>query len=214
MLWYNYKEVVMEKVKDLILYQVATDRHFKVGDKIHFGRNLNRLGDRTYNTKFYGEKSLTRIGYEQLQRQNSFDDKKVIKLLSQASAESDLIIRELALEDARKKIAPRAPSRLRCMFLTSTKENVLTTLSHFSVYTVGKFFQGVSVKLNGRIFVAQKSIGRAGKSYQEYYNLAKNYWRQKSSYQNDPDEILFVGDEEIVEVFKEVARSEATQNKK
>ena len=27
----------MQKVKDLILYQVATDRNYKVGEKIHFG---------------------------------------------------------------------------------------------------------------------------------------------------------------------------------
>lgn len=31
----------MEKVKDLILYQVATDRNYKVGDKIYFGKTLN-----------------------------------------------------------------------------------------------------------------------------------------------------------------------------
>ena len=31
----------MEKVKDLILYQVATDRNYKVGDKIYFGEKPN-----------------------------------------------------------------------------------------------------------------------------------------------------------------------------
>ena len=26
------------KVKDLILYQISTDRHYKVGDKLEFGK--------------------------------------------------------------------------------------------------------------------------------------------------------------------------------
>ena len=40
------------KVKDKILYQVATDRNFKVGDKIHFGENFNgqtRIFDFSFN---------------------------------------------------------------------------------------------------------------------------------------------------------------------
>lgn len=31
----------MQKVKDLMLYQVATDRNYKVGDKIYFGEDPN-----------------------------------------------------------------------------------------------------------------------------------------------------------------------------
>ena len=36
------------KVKDLILYQISTDRHYKVGDKLEFGKEYNYQGQRVY----------------------------------------------------------------------------------------------------------------------------------------------------------------------
>lgn len=196
----------MQQVKDLILYQVATDRHFKVGDKIHFGDEYNRLAERVYNTHFREGKPLAKLGYEYLAGKSTLTDKQIVSRLANALAENDLALRELATEDVRKRVAPKAPSRFKCMFLTTKKENVLETLSNFSVYTTGNFFQGVAVKLNGRIFVAQKSMGRSGMSYNEYAKSAEEYWRQKSSLDDDPAEVLFVGDAEIVEVFKEMER--------
>ena len=35
----------MKKVKDVILYQVATDRDYKVGDILEFGENYNGQGN-------------------------------------------------------------------------------------------------------------------------------------------------------------------------
>ena len=196
----------MQQVKDLVLYQIATDRHFKVWDKIHFGKEDNRLAQRVYNARSRDGKPLAKLGYDYLSGRSTMSDKQIVSMLSNAMAENDLAIRELATEEVRKRIAPKAPSRFKCMFLTTKKENVLESLSHFSVYTTGDFFQGVAVKLNGTIFVAQTSIGRSGLSYNEYSKLAEDYWKQKSSIKDDPAEVLFVGDAEIVEVFKEIER--------
>ena len=111
----------MEEVKDLILYQIATDRHFKVGDKIHFGQENNRLAERVYNAKAYDKKPFSKLGFDYLNGNSSYGDKQIVSMLSYALAENDLALRELATEEVRKKIAPDKPSRFKCMFLTSKK---------------------------------------------------------------------------------------------
>ena len=100
----------MPQVKDLILYQIATDRHFKVGDKIHFGQTNNRLAERVYNSKEGLNKSLARLGFDYVDGKFKTDDKRMVELLSKALAERDLSIRELAMEEVRKQIAPELPS--------------------------------------------------------------------------------------------------------
>ena len=40
------------KVKDLILYQIATDRHYKVGDELEFGKIYNFQGQRVFDVNY------------------------------------------------------------------------------------------------------------------------------------------------------------------
>lgn len=196
----------MTKVKDLIFYHVATDRDYKVGDKFIFGKSFNGQGERVYNSKFYDEKTaLHQIGFEYVDSKNIFKNKNLTIQLCKALAESDFVIRELAIEEVRKQKFPTLPSRLKCMFLTDKKENVLKGVKIFYQKGFGTHFQAVSVRLNGNLFYAKDVfMPRVGKSYGEYLEMAEKYWSQDQNSNAPIQEILFEGEAEIVEILDEV----------
>ena len=121
------------EVKDMILYQVSTDRDYKVGDKLLFNKNkLNNQGERVLNTKFYEDDNpIYKYGFDYAESKKFLKDKNIIIKLSKNLAESDFVLRELAMENVRVIVAPDAPSRLHCMFLTSKKEDVIKGVSEF-----------------------------------------------------------------------------------
>lgn len=196
----------MAKVKNLILYQVATDRNYKVGDKFVFGEDLNGQGHRVYCSEFLTDgKALHISGFEYAESKKIFKNKNLVVNMSKALAESDFVIRELAVEEVRKQKFSRLPSRLRCMFLTDKKENVLKGVKSFYKKGFGTQFQAVAVKLNGNIFYAKSVfMPRAGKSYGEYLEMAEKYWDQDQNSTEPIKEILFEGEAEIVEILDEV----------
>lgn len=196
----------MTKVKDLILYQVATDRNYKVGDKFVFGNESNVQRQRVYDTKFFIDgKSYHQIGFEFAESRKLLKNKKLIINLSKALAESDFVIRELAIEEVRKEKFPQCPSRLKCMFLTDKKENVMSGVKEFYKKGFGTQFQAVTVKVTGNIFYAKSVVmPRIGLSYGGYKELAEKYWSQDQKVDDEVQEILFEGEAEIVEILDEV----------
>lgn len=194
----------MKYVKDLILYQVATDRDYKVGDILEFGKVNNGQGERILNSKFYDELPFYNKGFNYLDSKKMFKDKKLILQLSKALAEVDFVIRELAVEEVRKAKFAECPSRLKCMFLSNSKEVVLNNFKTFYQKGIGTHYQAIAVKLNGKIFISS-SVGlvRGGLSYGEYKELAEKYWSQLQDANEEIKEILFEGTAEVVEIYDE-----------
>lgn len=195
----------MKEVKDLVLYQVSTDRHYKVGDILTFGETYNGQGKRINESKFNnGKNAYYNLGYNYLNNKNIFKNKKIVLEMSNSLSESDFVIRELAVEEVRKEFFPEYPSRLKCMFLSDKKEVVLKNLTSMYKKGFGTHFQAIAVKLNGKIFYA-KSVGlkRNGLSYGEYKEIAREYWSQDQDCGDEVKEILFEGRAEIIEIFEE-----------
>ena len=193
------------EVKDLILYQVATDRYYKVGDVLTFGETYNGQGNRINNSKFNnGEKSYYNLGYKYLNSKNIFKNKNLLFEISNSLSESDFVIRELAAEEVRKELFSNYPSRLKCMFLSDKKEVVLDNLKVMYKKGFGTHFQAIAVKLNGKLFYA-KNVGlqRNGLSYGKYKDIAREYWSQDQDSNDETKEILFEGKAEVVEILGE-----------
>lgn len=205
------------KIKDQIYYHIATNRHFKVGDKVHFGNQPNgqaRIFDFSYIKN--GE-PLHKLAFNNANR-GIFKDKNLTFELSKALANYDLFVREIALEEVRKEKFPNLPSRFYCMFLSETKEDMLNTFNKYkkiknsnkafkslAVRNNDDTYQALSVKLNGEaFFVKDYHISREGISYNDYKKKAIEFWSQNQSSKNSTKEILFIGDAEIVEVLDEI----------
>lgn len=195
----------MKKVKDVILYQVATDRDYKVGDILEFGENYNGQGNRIYNSKFNnGRESYHKQGFKYADSKNIFKNKSLIVEMSKALSESDFVLRELAAEQVRKEKYNEFPSRLKCMFLSEKREVVLDNLKTFYQRGNGNHFQAIAVKLDGVLFYARsKALQRNGSSYGEYLKIADEYWSQDQDSNEEAKEILFEGKVEVIEIIDE-----------
>ena len=195
----------MKNVKDVILYQVATDRNYKVGDIINFGDNYNGQGNRIYNSKFNdGKDAYHKVGFKYADSKKILKNKSLIIQMAKSLSESDFVLRELAAEEVRKEKYSGCPSRLKCMFLSESREVVLDNLKTFYQRGVGSHFQAIAVKLEGKVFYARsKGLQRNGLSYKEYLEIADEYWSQDQNSNEEVKEILFEGRAEVVEIVEE-----------
>ena len=192
------------RAKDLVLYQIATDRHYKVGDKLEFGKECGFQGQRVLNGAKLEKKRTYDEGYLFVNSKKIFANKKLVLKLSKLLEEYDFTLRELAFEEVRKTEFQDYPSRLKCMYLIDNKQTCLKNLELFHQKGHGTFFQAVAVKLNGKIFCAtSQNVTRSGLSFEEYKTKAREYWSQDQNSTLPKNEILFEGKAEIIEVIKE-----------
>lgn len=197
------------KVKDLVLYQVATDRNYKVGDILTFNKDIpNGQYNRVYCSDYrLNEMRPSDEMYLAIKRKfKKFKSKNDIYSIAHILEYYDVTIKELALEEVRKKYFPNLPSRLHCMYLSINKDISLHNIKSMANNREknGKFFQVVAVKLNGIIFKAGKVyVNREAKSYEYYTEKAKKYWSQKGLKDEEIKEVLFEGTAEIVEILDE-----------
>ena len=63
------------KVKNVVLYQIATDRHYKVGDKLEFGKGYNYQGQRVYNGDKLNKRRTYDDGYSFVDSKKIFANK-------------------------------------------------------------------------------------------------------------------------------------------
>lgn len=192
------------KVKNLVLYQIATDRYYKIGDNLYFGKEYNFQGERVMNGAKLEKRRTYDDGYSFVDSKKIFANKKLVLKLAKQLEEYDFTIRELAFEEVRKTEFKDYPSRLKCMFLIDNKEECVKNLKNFHHKGHGTFFQVVAVKLNGNVFYAtSKNVRRTGLSFEEYKQMARVYWKQEQNSKLPINEILFEGNAEIVEVIEE-----------
>lgn len=192
------------KVKDFVLYQISTDRHYKVGDKLEFGKEYNYQGQRVINGEKLQKRRTYDDGFAFVDSKKIFANKKLVLNLSKELEEYDFILRELAYEQVRETEFKNLPSRLKCMFLSENKEDCLKNLKNFYQKGHGSFFQVVAVKLNGNLFYScEIPTSRKGWSYSDYLEEGKKYWSQNQTSNKKPYEILFEGKAEIVEILDE-----------
>lgn len=200
----------MQKVKDVVFYQVATDRDYKVGDKLLFDQSIpNGQYNRVFNSTFLKDgKRLSDTVYDSAKRKfKKFKKTEDIYEIAHALEFYDVITKELAIEEVRQKYFEKYPSRLHCMYLSVSKQIVLDNIKNFanSREKKGKHFQAVAVKLNGTIFKAGKVyMSRQGQSYEYYKQKAYDYWSQQDVQDEEIKEILFEGQAEIVEILDEI----------
>ena len=197
----------MKKVKDLILYQVATDRNYKVGDKLVFDKNIpNGQFNSVFQTSFKVDSkrpsdilySIAGHRFKKLKTNQLYELAHILEYY-------DVFVKELALE------FPDLPSRLHCMYLSISKDIALQNIESMSKNTEknGSQFQAIAVKLNGTIFKAGKFyMTRESESYEYYKEKAYGYWSQKDLKDEEVKEILFEGEVEVVEILKEIYKND------
>ena len=105
----------MNNNNSLFAYHVVTERPIKLGQKIVFDSN-NHSG--VYN-RVMEKKSLVDKFYSSIQDVNNLEHHLAVA------------IRELALEEVRKKEFPNLPSRMSCLYVSNTLEEARQWFNYF-----------------------------------------------------------------------------------
>lgn len=108
------------------------------------------------------------------------------------------ITRELMLEEVRKEINNELPSRLKCLFVTKSLEELSTWIDIFN-RTNKKEYRIFKLELTGKIFKGDANyILRESISLNKKKEKARLYWNQSNT-DNPIYEYLFEGAASIVE---------------
>jgi hypothetical protein len=83
------------KVEGVILYQISTDRYYKVGDKLEFGKEYNYQGERVCNGAKLNKRRTYDDGYSFVDSRKIFANKKLVLDMSKQLEEYDFIYKEL-----------------------------------------------------------------------------------------------------------------------
>lgn len=197
-------EIKMQ-VKDLILYQVATDKNYKVGQVLEVGGQPNGQYHKCRNQDFLSKEGIVMHEAAHIYAHHDKKKNKNFELeMAKALLEYDFIMRELALEEVRKEKFPHMPSRFSCMFLSETAEECLKNFEEFKKLKKGACLQAIKVKVTGNAHFVRGGIGREGFSYNQYVLEAERYWREGVNTDRKVQEILFEGKVEVVEILSEI----------
>lgn len=189
------------EVKDLILYQIATNRDYKVGDKFHVGDKINytSLRDLDCNFKFNDER-LVQIAKNY--KEKGIQAETLISEMSKKLDRAESLTCQLALEFVRQKYFSNLPSRFTSMYFSTTTEECFEGYNSATKRNNGNHYQIVACKLNGRAFYSRTvPIIRPGWSFLEYCEFAKKYWGQVESKDKPVLEVFFEGNVEIVDII-------------
>ncbi len=195
------------KVKEKIFYQIAKNRNFKVGDVLHFGENNNGQVDMFDYSFTYENQPLHKFAFEDAKK-GIFKNKERIKKYAIALSEYDLLLRELALEEVRKEKFQNLPSRFKCMYLFTEKQQMFKAFEYYKKNKSETQVQAIAVKVTGEVFYYDPITlgGRKGRSYNEHIQNALDFWEQTNVSEDNPKEALFIGDSEVIEIFDEIKK--------
>ena len=103
------------------------------------------------------------------------------------------------MKEVRKELNSNLPSRLKCLYVCKTKEEVREWNNIFK-RTNKKDFQILKLNLNGKIFIGDASfVLRQNISLNKKKIQAQKYWNGDKK--NNINEYLFVGKAEVKEIL-------------
>jgi hypothetical protein len=174
-----------------IYYHVVTERPMKLGQEIIFdNEHHSGVYERVYNL------------LEKIEDIYSNPDKyKNVEL----DHHTKVALRELAMEEIRKNKYPNYPSRLACLYVSSTLEEAETWYDYF-ISLDRPTFQIVKVSVDGNVFTGDACNCFDG-TIDKNYNLeqAEIYWQVKDNKLGKKPiyETIVDGRIKVIEIIKE-----------
>ena len=173
-------------------YHVVTDRPMEVGQQIVFNEK--------YHSGVY-KRVMEKLPIVQDIYTNL--DKYIERKLEHHTA---VALRELALEEVRKKSYPVYPSRMSCLYVCESIEEA-ARWAEFFVRLGRPTYHIVKLKVRGNRFVGDANNCFDGTIYkQKNFELAEQYWINKSNLHGEEpiDEILVDGNIEVIGIVEEI----------
>lgn len=119
---------------------------------------------------------------------------------------TSVALRELALEEVRRKANPQYPSRMSCLYVSNTFEEANNWAKYFA--EIGRpTYSIVKVKIEGNCFIGDAAKCFDGRiNREENIRLAELYWKNEPNSLNGPpiQEMLVDGVITVIEIVKRI----------
>ena len=174
------------------VYHVVTDRPMKCGQHIIFDEN--------HHSGVYERVQEKMEKVHDIYENPDKHDEKTLE------HHTSVALRELALEEVRRKKYPQFPSRMSCLYVSRTLKEAEQWGEFFA--RIGRpTYSIVKLDVKGNCFAgdAEKCFdGRLQKA--ENLKLAEDYWKSGTDEKHQPKicEMLVDGDIVVVEIVKEI----------
>ena len=112
------------KINQEIYYHANSNKKLSVGDVLIFDCNTkNKMYDAIYNSSFllYGKDANEIMNDKRRSKDVNFS-RDELNLIFETVNNSAFVMRELALEEVRKNLFSKYPSRLSCLYVTNEKK--------------------------------------------------------------------------------------------
>ncbi len=185
--------VMIEKVNKRLYYHINTEKKLNVGAILNIGETYNNFYYEIYNSEhLLDRKDANEILINKRKNKDyNITDIEEFKLIYETINNSAMITRELIFEEVRKEINNELPSRLKCLYVCNSLEEIEEWLNIFK-RTNKKDYQILELELTGKVFTGDASyILRQNRSLNKKREQAKEYWASKKI--NNQSETLFEG---------------------
>lgn len=208
---------MIKNITDEIYYHINTGQKLQIGDILEIGKRFNNFYYEIYNIEHIEDnKDANQYLIDMKKEKNLLLNNDTLNLVFKTINDSAMITRELVFEEVRKELNPNLPSRLKCLYVCKTKNEIKDWINIFS-RTNKKDFQIVKLKLTGNIFTGDASfILRQNISLNRKKKQAKMYWNGEKK--DNINEYLFIGTAVVEDILKiedfqnEINRIESNKN--
>lgn len=189
------------EMENNIYYHITSIKKLNVGEIIQFGYEYNNFYNEMFNIKHCNSnnKDANEIMLDLFNNKSlTFNSINDFNTVFSTINDNAFVLREIVFEKIRELYYPNLPSRLKCMYVLKTTEEVEIWLNIFKRIK-RKPLQIVKLELNGNIFVSNAGlILRKNNSISDKITEAKAYC---SSDKTDfIPEYLFSGIATVIEV--------------
>lgn len=193
------------KENEQYVYHLVTRNKMQLGQIIHFENNEKN----TLYKFFFEKEQLNAHGedfFQILRAHYSNDglhlDKEDADVIVNYTGQTVRAIREVIVEMVRLQEFPHYPSRLSCLYVTKSYEDVLKWKGVFESFN-RQILQIVKLRVEGNCFEGDGNLlpKDDGISFARKIEQARSYW--KGNIQNELPELLVDGKIEVVEIIEE-----------
>ena len=192
-------------VKPKEYFHLVTNKKLELGQKILFNKDTNnRLYDFFFKKEFRNNEGrdcfdIIKSGSTPSGLSLNEEDTKIIHKYNDITIRG---IRELIVEMVRLKYYPNYPSRLNCLYVSKTYEDLLKWKEIFESYN-RKILQLVKLQSNGDSFEGDGELlpKEDGVSFDKKMSQAKEYWESNNNC--GLSEVLLDGEIEVIKIINE-----------
>lgn len=192
---------MLKYVENEIYYHINTGDKLNVGDVLNIGDRYNNFYHEVYDSEYLlDNKDVNELLINKRKNKDySINDIDEFKLIYETINNSAMITRELIFEEVRKEINSEFPSRLKCLYVCCSLDEIEEWLNIFK-RTNKKDYQILKLELTGKVFTGDASyILRQNISLNKKREQAIEYWNGNKI--NNHNETLFEGTAIVKEII-------------